>query len=1549
MKKLFTLTFFLLAFITNAMAQWNQDPTISETHWFGQYEYLDQSPVYFGDKTINWSGNYLESIEIVKTNTGQNPNQRPKTSYYSWLDHQLRFSVDNTNNWAIDGSNNSAYSSASQGQGLKNNTWQNQNFYIHNLKPGDEYTITYYENNGNQATKKTDSAVGTATVSIPGQAVIRSVEIKLAEYVASDFKVEEVKGEFVSNLTSSHNAFLRNNGVFDAQFGDLGYRYTFKGPGVLEDKRGAVPYITMKFGNDNDMTFVRALSEVTVQYGDLTETEAKMYTKENAGDPVLATSDEFEIHSYQNAANDWDAQFFITAPYALSTNQQFKVEFDYKAQHATSNAVGSQAHRDAGDYIWYECIGTFDFTDEWKHYVGTTTVSSNINGIQTIAFNLSGDRDNNTFYFKNIKLSVPERTESISTDDLGAASIIHESNDLNPDHEHLQYRWTYKDTNYGNRFSEAEIRDRFVGKEWSTFTAHHATNASSGVHPGTNGEWINGVNYVYGDEFSTIWPLCGNFFYFFPEVDGLLEIEYYCEGSYETNAFWYKQDPTGKQMTVDDQPYKQFINASGNNISSQTDGNNNYKMMVNVVKGGIYYLCSLPTNITHERPIFRLKSYTFIPRFRVAPLYKVVHNTEVNTEKTIGVAEIIGGPYTDLNGGQPGGYGNNTYELTGTFERNAEPEPRVKCLGNVASAKAKVEMIDGKQKLSFYDIKFKEGEDVNPGGAIVAHVNNNMGQASFVLTIAYDAADAKWNDTKDTRVAATSGKKEVKHWDFYSNDNWDLGKYKDGNGKTYADDPNGWKNNPKIYKEIHKADGLTADWEYDWVDVPNKKEPIFKSIYDMEADNADMIHETAGLVFFTEPNELGIYNENDAPTSSYQDRFIGLMGGGKLIIPRLEADDRVVIKMGCFGNVDGIGESEMEQKAILKLTNAKDAKGTPITGDYVIGGSIPYADETSPANTLPHGEYHFIVNETSSSDDTDFAIEVKEADLLKIYSIDIYRNAANENADILTENKVTSETPELLIAEGDGSKTMDFYLRYRGFEEKSEFGGEATQVRGNLALTSESFTSDDTENKVTATFNEGKFGSFRAEMAVKTKDESNTYVTDYAPGNLAIGYIQTQEYPYTWDFTDLEEYAATSIAAEEGGLNGNLTDDDFEGWEDASLRNAPENEPGILFANGGQLYAADNMFPETVGIGFKRSVDDPDQAKTLNSTLSIDADEGLVLNAMNGFYKLVIPAVTEDAAIYVRATPIEGSTVKAACSTDGESEANWDATISAGDDNIYVKKAIGEDIELWLNGLAVKKIGISVDAKSLDKQGWATESRERVIDPDLTWYLTGQDIETIFVTAVDYGEDASKGGKVTMSRVTTPGTEGSSVLCALADGDKGACILHNTDGNAVEIIEGEGFHLFVPDMHDYGTTDAKKEATTTNSSILVAQVGEGDIADEEGDYTNYILSTTYYKTGKEKVTDGTLAFYRVKPGGAHSKGHNAYLQLETSKVKPQGTGNAVSAFGLVFDTGEAVNGINELLINNANEGAYTINGMKMEKMPTQKGVYIVNGKKMVIK
>ena len=63
MKRLFTLLLLTLAFITDLRAQWNQDPTIRETHWFGQYEYVDIQPG-FVQRKINWSDNYIESTEI---------------------------------------------------------------------------------------------------------------------------------------------------------------------------------------------------------------------------------------------------------------------------------------------------------------------------------------------------------------------------------------------------------------------------------------------------------------------------------------------------------------------------------------------------------------------------------------------------------------------------------------------------------------------------------------------------------------------------------------------------------------------------------------------------------------------------------------------------------------------------------------------------------------------------------------------------------------------------------------------------------------------------------------------------------------------------------------------------------------------------------------------------------------------------------------------------------------------------------------------------------------------------------------------------------------------------------------------------------------------------------------------------------------------------------------------------------------------------------------------------------------------------------------------
>lgn len=1595
MKRLFALLLLTLAFITDLRAQWDQDPTIRETHWFGQYEYVDIQPG-FVQRNINWSGNYIESTEIWRGSTGGGQlAHQPKTSYYSWLEHELRFSVENTSAWKIRGTTNTAYNPKGfpdqdtdgetnnsggmkgGGQGLKNISGSNQNFYIHNLKAGDSYDVRYYLDGGSSESHITGSATGTATVSIPANAVIRNVVITLAEYQASDFKVEEVSN--VSDITGSYANYAN---LQSSNFGDLGYRYSFKHAGVLEDKHGAVPYMTMSFGNDNDMTFVRALNEVTYSWGGLKSVTPKMFTKngDEGGDGIESIPDangEYVVRSIDNPAYEWDTQFWIgTTEYGLPQGQKFKIKFEYRADAAAE--VHTQTHGgNAGPYIHWACIGDLNFTTSWQTFEQEITIDQSMAGWHSVAFNLNVSGSANTYYFRNISLEIPERTENIGEDELGAASIINEHNDLDPTDKHLQYPWTYKNnSNYQDPFSEEEIKDRFVGKEWSTFTAEEHPNQAA--DPG-NGDWWtggqpgSGEQYVYGDKFNSIWPLCGNFFYFFPEVDGLLEVEYYCEGSNEVVAFWYKQKENGNYVGIDGQPKTQFINTNSFG-DSNTNGSNNYKLRVNVEKGGVYYLCSLPTNL-HAQPVIRLKSYTFIPRFRVAPLYKVVSNTEVTNGNAAiqKVAEITGGPYTDLDGTNRN-YGSNAYDLANnTFTRNAEQEPRIKCLGNVVSAKAKVEYDGTKQWLSFSDIKFREGtnpetgETYNPGGAVVAHVNNGMGQASFVLTIAYDAADAKWNDAKDTRVAATSGGKEVKHWDFYSgkgdyitkrdgtvsynggdtyttevNSDWNLGKYVEDDGTRYATNPSAWVGKSKLFKETHKADGLTTDWEHDYVDVPNKKEPIFKSIYDMEADNADMIHETAGLVFFTEPNELGLYNENEVPTSSFKDRFIGLMGGGKLIIPRLQAGDRVVIKMGCFGNAEDKGNSEFEQKAVLWLKNAKDAKGTPIpeNTDYIIGGSMPYDGETQP-----HGEYHFIVNQTSTSDDTDFAIDVQEAGLLKIYSIDIYRNAANNNADILTENSITTaDGPELLFTDEDAAestKDMEFYLRYSGFEEPSTFG-EVTSgyIRGNL---SEINTTPGTKpNSLKATFTKGDFGSFRADAQVKTQND--TYVTDYTPGSLAVGNLDKMEYPYTWDFTDLLEinhpgnmpdnkYIDHAIQFER---TSDLVDD-YKGWVDDEgvhcLRNAPMNEPGILFANGGQLYAKNEMFNEIAGIGFKRSMDDPEDAKLMNRSVGIHSGS-LELNADEGmFHKLVLPKVPANGVVYVRATPIKNASLVTKCSVNGVTEKTFDKTIEIpmGDnkkDYVYIMKNNAEqDVELWLNGLSVQKIAVSTDFKKIGSTGYATESRDHIIDHRLTEFFTGEKVKAYW-------------GKIEGDKVKLQEVE--FLEAASDEGDATGCILYNDASDTdktVDVIDG-GFHLFVPDMHDKG-------ATPINGNVLLAYLNnsQGNVMSSENE-TSYVLSAKYYHSDQvglnedEKTyTEGkSVAFYKVDPKtGARLSSNSAY-------IKRSGSSNARLA--MFFDE---TTGIKSLItFDEEDEVWYTLSGMRIEA-PSKAGIYIRNGKKVIVK
>ena len=1348
MKRLFTLFVLVTAFIGNAMA-W--EPVIKETHWFGMYEYEDYTNGEYGwapftVKKINWSGNYIESIEVAKEWTGQNPQQQPKTTYYSWLDRKLRFSVNRPELWDVDRNSSNNY----KGLGLYNKGDGGTNFWIHNMKKGDKFNIEYYRDPNNSSspflvsgsvegrttgdTYSGDNAIYGANndgpvyytmttdddvqINIPSHTVIRSVTIQHIAYEKATFEIEKITDN-----------------------GNIGYKTTMTGSGVLEDKRGAIPYMTMRFGAENDMTFVR-----------------------NVGSPG--------------------------------------------------------------------------------------------NGV--------------TYY--------------------AASSIIDESNDFNPSTAKLQALYRNK--------SEADMKRFLANKEWSVFTANPDGN---------------------GDDFNSIYPLYGSYFYFFPEVNGKLIMEFYCEGSEETASFWYKRRDNGTFPGVGEQP---SVTKEGVNSYGRTSGGNFYRYTVDVDKGGIYYLCSMPTNIAHEHPILRLMSYAFIPEFRLDPLWYIATDEEKATGTISHAAET-----------------NQDFTVT-TDHQSVDLIKDIKYEGNVASAEP---YFEGKV-LKFKNIKYKSETENNPslndGGAVIVSVECASGKAKYVLTIPYTAEKAvksmdsnnHYTRVKDPDTENNPNGKEVKKWDFFSNPYY-LGKYSDTSSL--------------LYSEIHKADGLTADWVNTYMDIEKEEEQIFKSVYDMEGDNADMIKETEGLVFFTETNQLGIFNENDPSNSEFRDRYIGLMGG-EMWIPNLKAGDRIVMKMGRYGK-----DSQGADKAHLTITGAQDAIGTAIEGDYVIGGSGVAAgndlnngtDITDPSQ--PWGEYHFI------STGGHFKLKVTDATLLKLYSIVIYKH----DDTILTENELLGDEEHRQIlntAEFTRADNVQLRMHYRGLNEATNYSADPIAMTGNLQASDVNITDMTSDQSLWYVYSvalpssaaNAKFGVFKARQGVQTIGED--YVTDYADCMIPVGYRETMTYPYTWDFTDLKKYVSAGI--DNNGVEKEVADADADLriWNEWNLRVKPDEWDGNIFVSGGQLYGGKTMFDETRGIGITH---DSNNVASMTGTTT---DETGGLSIGNGAYGFIVPQVDKNQAIYVRAHKV-GSTHKAKYEQSdgtttyayGNSELDFpysETATDGTDDEVFAvmmpssltKKV---DVKLSFKGYEVKKIAVSTDPKSVNSYGYSTECRAHDIDHRLTPYFSAGNIKAYSVSNVDY-----ENSEIQLAVVD------KILPAASANGDAGlGVILYNTKAGE---DKSSDFHLFVPDMHDKDNNDLKLSA---ESNKLYANLTQNNsIGANPGEYTNYLLNAK----GKNPVTGKTvegIAFYRASET-AKLGPNKAYLPILTSAVQPS-TGNLGGAkMHIVFvdendvDDNTTVTAVTGIEVNDAAEEDtyYTLSGIKIGR-PTKSGIYIKNGKKIIIK
>ena len=128
------------------------------------------------------------------------------------------------------------------------------------------------------------------------------------------------------------------------------------------------------------------------------------------------------------------------------------------------------------------------------------------------------------------------------------------------------------------------------------------------------------------------------------------------------------------------------------------------------------------------------------------------------------------------------------------------------------------------------------------------------------------------------------------------------------------------------------------------------------------------------------------------------------------------------------------------------------------------------------------------------------------------------------------------------------------------------------------------------------------------------------------------------------------------------------------------------------------------------------------------------------------------------------------------------------------------------------------------------------------------------------------------------------------------------------------------------------SSTAEQEVTSTDTKVkFVGQYSPFDITDDNINEILYVASGNKIGYSKNART--------LKSCRAHFW------------VKPNGTAQAVHAINIGWGDGEAT-GINSLTPNLSpkSEGSiYTIDGRKLSDVPTTKGVYIVNGRKIVVK
>jgi hypothetical protein len=402
---------------------------------------------------------------------------------------------------------------------------------------------------------------------------------------------------------------------------------------------------------------------------------------------------------------------------------------------------------------------------------------------------------------------------------------------------------------------------------------------------------------------------------------------------------------------------------------------------------------------------------------------------------------------------------------------------------------------------------------------------------------------------------------------------------------------------------------------------------------------------------------------------------------------------------------------------------------------------------------------------------------------------------------------------------------------------------------------------------------------------------------------------------YTWDFTNISADTFTKIKE---SVDANKTYWGFDEKNHAyGSSKAPKNRP---FAQGQEIKAgASNTFilPELKGLLFNL-------VKNYSNRFQIVCEKGLetkgntYLYLNGGTHYVTIQSVPANAKVYIEHNGNEMFNLNTlgvdSLKTITNSNNNYVSVYRLGDTT--------KDLTFCVQNCKLYRIAIVKDNKTIESADkdyikYATYSQSYPVDYNLNKSLNGTAV-TAYSVSTDYQSNATF-----VNFTKLPNNQSAS----------GEGVILKTDGKL-----GESHPIFTTDVN------TNPERLTSN-----ALVGTGDEATKFDDakkdgYQNYILTTKYFHLDKDdQVIDGNQqCFYKWVKGNVK---HNfAYLQLKNPSNANAKTVIYLDWFG---DT-TGIHGMTAPSQVTSVKTYYTLDGRKVTS-PTQKGIYIINGKKIIIK